>query len=206
MKKMIAMLFACLLFVAPVMVLAQNVPSSYNASGIGVPNYTLQSGGANYGLFQNSAAASSWSGAYGTSQTANGTAAFTWDSSPAFTANAPLVLAKTSVTGISTGTALGVASSYLVVMSTSNSAVAMLMTPSISTTTTYGGATALASGTYLVISSTGSSGVTFYDNGTLSGSQLELGAASRSVTQYKTLTLIFDATDSKWREISFGSN
>lgn len=122
------------------------------------------------------------------------------------TTTGAFILSKTALTGISTGTAITYATPYTTVMSTSNIAVAMLMTPSIATTTVYGGATGLTSGTYLVLSSTGASGVTFYDNGTLAGSQLELGAASRIVTQYDTLTLIFDATDSKWREVSYGNN
>lgn len=116
------------------------------------------------------------------------------------------VFGKVAITGVVSSTCIPVNSSYETIMSTSNGAVDITATPSISTTTVTFGSTELPSGTYLVLSSTGSSGAVFYDNGTLSGSQLELGAASRTVTQYDTLTLIYDATDHKWREIGYVNN
>lgn len=116
------------------------------------------------------------------------------------------VYGKVAVTGIVTSTIVPVNSSYETVMSTSGTTVTMTSTPNISTTTVVGGAVELPSGTYLVLSSTGASGVIFQDAGTLTGSQLQLGSATRTVTQYKTLTLIYDATDHFWREISFGNN
>lgn len=116
------------------------------------------------------------------------------------------VFGKVALTGVVSSTSIPVNSSYETIMSTSATTVTITALPSISTSTVPGGSTEIPSGTYLVLSSTGASGALFQDNGTLSGSQLELGAATRSVTQYKTLTLIYDATDHKWREISYGNN
>ncbi len=79
MKKMIASLLASLLF-APVLALAQNIPTTYNAGGVGVPNYTLQSGGSFYGQLNNSGSASLWNLGFGSSQSTSGTAVLNWDS------------------------------------------------------------------------------------------------------------------------------
>jgi len=123
-----------------------------------------------------------------------------------FTNSGLNVFGKVAITGVVASTTIPVNASYQTIMSTANGTVSITATPSIATTTVVGGATGLPSGTYLVLTSTGASGVILSDNGTLSGSQLELGAATRTITQYKTLVLIFDAVDSKWRELSFGNN
>lgn len=211
MKKLIAMMFAGLLLVAPVLAEAQNIPTSYNASGIGVPNYTLQSGGSNYGLLQNSAASSSWSLAFGTSQSVNGTAALTWDSTPAVTANVPFALGKSQV-GTATGafgvyasSTIPVGSSYILLLS-SGSNLLVTSTPSLSTATSIGGATSIADGTLVVVTSTDAATITLQDDGTLSGSKLELGASTRAISAKKTLTLIYQATLGKWLEIAYGNN
>ncbi len=116
------------------------------------------------------------------------------------------VFTKVAVASINVSTIVPVNSSYETVVS-SGANLVLTSTPNISTTTVVGGSTELPSGTYLVLSSTSSTGgVTFQDAGTLTGSQLELGSTTRLVDQYNTLTLIYDATDHKWREISFGSN
>ncbi len=121
------------------------------------------------------------------------------------TVNGVQVFTKVAITGIVVSTTIPVNSSYESLLST-GSTVILTSVPNISTTTVINGSTLLPSGTYLVLSSTAAGGVTFQDAGTLTGSQLQLGAATRTVTQYKTLTLIWDATDGFWREISYGNN
>ncbi len=125
--------------------------------------------------------------------------------------NGLTVFGKVAITGIVVSTTIPVNSSYETVMSTAGNAIIISATPSISTTTLVQAAgaatgTILPSGTYLVLSSTGASGITLQDEGTLTGSRLQLGAATRAITQFKTLTLIWDATDAFWREISYGNN
>lgn len=122
------------------------------------------------------------------------------------------VLTKTQVgtlsgqtTGVTVSTIVPVNSPYETVIS-SGGPIVLTSTPNISTTTVVGGAVEIPSGTMLVISSTATASVTFQDAGTLTGSQLQLGAATRAVSQYKTLTLIYDATDHFWREIAYGNN
>lgn len=116
------------------------------------------------------------------------------------------VFGKSAISGVVVSTTIPVNASYETVLSTGG-AIVITATPSIATTTIVGGATNLPSGTYLVLTSTSSSGqVTLQDDGTLSGSKLQLGASTRAITQYKTLTLVFDATDGFWREISYGNN
>ncbi len=197
MKKMIAGFLAVLLvsFVAPVR--AQNVPTNLYVNSVGGPGLTLNSGGATYGQICSAAASSSWSLSYGSTALTCGTAALTFDSTPLVTANAPLATAKTAITGIQVTTNVVASSSYETVVSTGG-VVTLTSTPNIA---------AGVSGQWLVISSTATGmGVTFQDEGTLTGSKLQLGAASRAITQYKTLTLIYDAADGFWREISYGSN
>ncbi len=109
-------------------------------------------------------------------------------------------------TGVNVSTIVPVNSSYETVIS-SGGPLVLTSTPNISTTTVVGGSVEIPSGTFLVISSTAATNsVTFQDAGTLTGSQLQLGAATRAVSQYKTLTLIYDATDHFWREIAYGNN
>lgn len=116
------------------------------------------------------------------------------------------VYGKVAVTGIVASTSIPVNSSYESLMSTSNTTVSITALPSISTTTVPLGSTELPSGTYLVLTSTGPSGVVLFDEGTLTGTRLQLGAATRTITQFDTLTLIYDAVDHFWREISYGNN
>lgn len=195
MKKMIAMLFAGLLFSAPVC--AQNFPTNYYANAVGNPGFTINSGGSNFGQMCSSASASSWSLNYGTAQLTCGTAALTWDSTPLVTSNAPFATKKTAFTGVYASTAIAASSSYETILS-SASTVTLTSTPSIATG---------VSGQWLVLSSTATGGsVVFTDEGTLTGSKLQLGAATRTITAFKTLTLIYDAEDGYWHEIAFGNN
>lgn len=110
------------------------------------------------------------------------------------------------ITGIQTSTQIPVNSSFETLMSTANTQVDMTSTPTIATTTVPGGTVGIPSGTYLILTSTGTSGVVLYDNATLSGSRLRLGAATRVITAQKTLFLIYDSVDNFWRETSFGNN
>lgn len=122
-----------------------------------------------------------------------------------------MVFGKVAVTGIVVSTTIPVNSSYETLMSTAGNAIIISATPSVSTTTVVQAAgasagTLLASGTYLVLTSTGASGVTLQDEGTLTGSRLQLGAATRAISQFKVLTLVWDATDGFWREVSYANN
>lgn len=113
--------------------------------------------------------------------------------------------ASGQTTGVNVSTIVPVNSPYETVIS-SGGAIVLTSTPNISTTTVVGGSTEIPSGTMLVISSTATASVTFQDAGTLTGSQLQLGSTTRAVSQFKTLTLIYDATDHFWREIAYGNN
>lgn len=104
-----------------------------------------------------------------------------------------------------------VTSSYVTVISSSNN-VLMKSKPNISTATANGGSTALPDGAFLIVKSTGCdtavsvSSVTFQDEQTLSGSRMRLGAASRTVSCFKVLTLMYDATTKFWNEINYANN
>lgn len=81
MKKVIAGLLGFVLslsFVVPSF--AQNKPARYDASGIGQPNYTLNSGGSFYGQLFNSGSSSQWSLGFGSSQSTSGTGVINWNS------------------------------------------------------------------------------------------------------------------------------
>lgn len=190
---------------------------SYFSKATGTPGLQLNSFSSNYGQLFNNAGVESWSLGYNTSLTANGTKALTWDTTPAVTANAPFVMFKTAIGsantltgGVYASTTIPVSSSFETVIGTgSATAVILTSTPNISTTTVVNGIVGIADGTYLVISCTATAagaGVIFQDEGTLTGSRLQLGAASRTVSTHDTLTLIFSAADSFWKEVAYGNN
>lgn len=108
--------------------------------------------------------------------------------------------------GVYSSTSIPVAATYETVISSGLSSCSITAVPSIATATVVGGATSLPNGTFLVLSSTAGAGVILQDEGTLTGSKLQLGAATREVKVYKTLTLVYDALDGYWREISYGNN
>ena len=83
--------------------------------------------------------------------------------------------------------------------------ITLTSTPSISTSTVVGGTTLLADGTYLILTSsaTVADQVVFQSSGTLAGSQLGLGAITRAVYLGHVLTLIFNAAQKSWIEISY---
>lgn len=106
---------------------------------------------------------------------------------------------RTALSAIQASTTISVTSTFETLLSTGGSVI-VTATPSISTTS-------IKDGTFLVLASTSTtSPVVLQDNGSLSGSQLELGAASRTISGNATLTLIFDLTLSKWKEIAFSAN
>ena len=107
------------------------------------------------------------------------------------------------VYGVYGTTVIYVTSTYLNITSSAaaGGAVVMTSTPNIATTTVAGAP--LPPGFMLVVGSTVASyGAVFQANGTLSGSQLYLGAASRTVNNKNTLTLIL-GPDGFWKEQSF---
>ena len=85
------------------------------------------------------------------------------------------------------------------------SAAAVIVTavPSISTRAVSGTGALLPTGSYLVLTSTSANTITLQSQGTLSGSGLRLGAATRVITVGNTLTLIWNATVGQWFEQSF---
>lgn len=113
--------------------------------------------------------------------------------------------ASQAITGISATTTILPTDSFNVLSSTG---VSVLMTskPTISTATIVGGSTPWADGTKLIITTTGTATITLQDNGTLSGSSLHLGAASRIIGADKILTLIYVAAQNFWDELSYANN
>lgn len=61
-------------------------------------------------------------------------------------------------------------------------------------------------GQLLIIENSSAQNVVFSRDGQASGSNLRLGAATRTLGQYDTLTLIYDGTNSEWVEIAFVDN
>lgn len=92
-------------------------------------------------------------------------------------------------------------------VSSSAGPVGLTSTPSISTTTAEG--IALPTGKILYLRGTSDTDtVELFDDDTLSGSQLELGASSRVLGLNDVLGLLWDAdtsTTGRWLEISFSS-
>lgn len=113
---------------------------------------------------------------------------------------AGLGLTRSSIVGISTQTTtLNPTNAYVSFLSTGGT-VNLTAVPSISTIN-------VMDGEFLMLYSTSTSNpVVVQDNGTLSGSLLELGAATRTITQLKRLFLQFDATLGKWVEVAYGNN
>ena len=111
----------------------------------------------------------------------------------------------TGTTGVHTSTTIPVTTPFETVIS-SGLLILMAATPTVATTTAVSGPTALAGGTLLILTSTSATGgLIFQDEGTLTGSLLQLGAATRTVDQHNTLVLIFDSVAGYWKEIAFGA-
>lgn len=117
--------------------------------------------------------------------------------------------------GVYSSSAIAVTSSYETVIS-SGVHILISATPSVSTNTVLLGTgiccdntsgSEIPTGTVLVLTSTASAGsIILQDEGTLTGSRLQLGAATRAVGQFDTLKLIYDADDEFWREVSYVNN
>ena len=116
-----------------------------------------------------------------------------------------VALGLSGPTGLASTNTFPVNGSFETIIST-GLALLMTATPAISTNTLVGGTTVIADGMILVIASSATQVITFQSNGTLSGSLLKLGAATRAVTQFKRLTLQFDAVDGFWEEIAYSSD
>jgi len=113
----------------------------------------------------------------------------------------------TAAAGVYASTTIPVLSTLQVLLSSGVGTTTLQSVPNISTTTTFGGATAVPNGTLLVLTSTSSaSGVMFQDKDTLTGSALQLGAATRTVSADKVLVLIFNSTTGFWDEVAYGNN
>ncbi len=93
------------------------------------------------------------------------------------------------------------------VLTSSGGIVTLTSTPSISTTTAAG--IPLATGKTITLRGTSdANAVVLQDDGTLSDSQLELGATSRSLGLNDILVLMWDAstsTSGRWLEVSFSN-
>lgn len=110
--------------------------------------------------------------------------------------------------GITISTTIPVLSSYEVLLSSGGN-ILMTATPTISTLTVSGSGTGLntvADGTILVLTSTSTTVITLQSNGALSGSLIKLGAATRAITQFKVLTLIFQKTLGMWLELAYAQD
>lgn len=104
-------------------------------------------------------------------------------------------------TGIASTSMINITAPWMVCTSTSTSAtVTVAAVPTISTTTH-------VTGTYVTLTGTDTvTGTVLVDNGTLSGSLLELGAATRLLGTNSVLELMLDGTAGKWKEVSFTAN
>lgn len=132
-----------------------------------------------------------------------------------------LVLAPTQVgnnglpgAGIFVSTTIPFLSAYetLTSSATNGGNILITATPSISTLTIAGsvvGQNLVYDGAYLILGSTGPTnggGIILQDNGTLAGSLLHLGAATRQIGPDKVLTLIFSQRQGFWQEVSYANN
>lgn len=124
------------------------------------------------------------------------------------TATGKLVGTRTTIGGAGTagagvfGSSTVIPTSLFTVIVASPNATAVLMTgtPTISTITATDGQFLVLKGTSAV------STFTLQDNGTLVGSLVELGAATRVISNLKVLTLMFDSTAGVWLETAYGNN
>lgn len=106
---------------------------------------------------------------------------------------------RATITGVTIATTVVPTATFMVLTTTSPAAtIVSTAVPTFSAGT---------DGQWLVIKGTSSvATTTLQDNGTLAGSTLELGAASRVISDLKVLTLIYDSTVAKWVEMSYGNN
>lgn len=106
-----------------------------------------------------------------------------------------------STHGLYKSSTVVVTSIYMTLIS-SGGAIVNTATPSISTSTILGGVTTeFKCGTDLIVTSTDAvNTVTLQSGGTLTGSQLRLGSATRIIAKYDILELIYDCLNHAWVE------
>ena len=102
-----------------------------------------------------------------------------------------------TLSGVYVSTSVTASCPYMVLIA-SGTPLTMTSTPTISTTSA-------VTGQFLIITSTASA-ITLQDNGTLTGSLLELGDTTRVISANKILLLLFDANNGKWAELAYGNN
>lgn len=117
------------------------------------------------------------------------------------TVSGKVIYPRTTITGVFGSTTIIPTSEFYVLTSSSpGGTVPMTSTPTLSTTTATDGQFVVLKGTSSVAT------ITLQDNGTLAGSLLELGAATRVISDLKVITLMFDSLVGKWIEVSYGNN
>ncbi len=222
MKKFISNMLAALLllggFTAP-MALAQNAKSYEAFSSQGAPGINLNAVGTYWGQVSNlsqgvwgfSYAPSAIGGLFG-QPTTNGTPVASWGPLvPTATSNAGALFTvdnlfnnpSSVIFNVQTTTTIPVNSSYQVLVSSGGNET-FTSTPTIATTTASGAA--IPDGTFMVLTTTTTATFTLQSNGTLSGSDVKLGASTRAITQYKGLLLQFNQALGMWLEISYFSD
>ena len=108
--------------------------------------------------------------------------------------------------GVQVSTVIPVNASFeQVIGGGAGSAITLTSKPEISTTTVVGGTTLLPNGTELIITSTApvADAVVFTSSTSSNGTQLALGAATRSIYGGHVLTLIYSAPLTTWLEQSY---
>lgn len=111
----------------------------------------------------------------------------------AFTATTKTITAA----GNSISVAATDTSTYIRLNNTSGGSITLTSTPTI---------TDGQSGQLLIIENISLNAVVFQRHLTLSGSNLRLGASTRTLNQFDILTLIFDPSNNEWIEIAFTDN
>ena len=124
-----------------------------------------------------------------------------------FITSKPAELSKNSSQSIMHTTNTVINTAGYQVLTSSTGPVGLTSTPSISTVTAEG--IALATGKIIYLRGTSNTDtVELFDDDTLSGSQLELGATSRELGLNDVLVLLWDgdtSTTGRWLELSFSS-
>lgn len=118
--------------------------------------------------------------------------------SGATTLDGPLNLKPSSTQTIAAGTAI-LANAGSTRVAGSGGAVTVTAAPTIADGTVDGQI-------IYVMGTSAANTVTIQDEGGLAGSNLQLGAATRALGEFSVIALIWDATGSAWREISFAAN
>lgn len=108
------------------------------------------------------------------------------------------VVSQTAVQSLSAGSTIPNSGNATVLVAGNGGAVTLTSTPTI--------ADGIAGGQILTITGTSANTVTLQDEGTLPGSNIQLGAATRVLGQGDILVMEFYESDSFWYERSFSDN